>query len=283
MAQQAQAQQNALGVANLTGYYNAPTGPGYSGGLASSTGAWTPPTQEQYTQARIAQLVGTGMPAVQAQQTATAEWGQGFAQSGNVAYGMPPGISFTPPAAPAAGGVTVNGAPVGQGVQTLAGQQQAFSQNMANSQQGLDYLKYASSLGGPADVFNQADFLRGANARGDVPTFLSALGSNTQLPTFQGAGSMAQTPMTAGGMASSLTGGAGTTSTGYSTDQALNQIGSIFKQGPTQLAQGSIEKLSPAELAIFQAGGTKLGYDPTAWLKAYGASGAGQTTGQLRA
>jgi len=36
LAQQTQAQQNALSVAGLTGYYNAPTGPGYNAGLGSA-------------------------------------------------------------------------------------------------------------------------------------------------------------------------------------------------------------------------------------------------------
>jgi hypothetical protein len=120
---QLQAYNEAVGAAGLTGYYQPP---GVAGG---SGGAFTPSTQAQYIQARTQQLQGQGMGAVQAQQTAQSEWSQGFAQSGNVAYGMPTGISFTAPAQVAAGA-----APGGLGTPTLAAQAQwanLYGQNAA--------------------------------------------------------------------------------------------------------------------------------------------------------
>jgi hypothetical protein len=402
LAQQTQAQANAATVAGLTGYYNAPDitptgsavqqmqyGQPVGGGTAAVSGtaggAFTPSTQAQYLQARTQQLQGQGMGAAQAQQTAQSEWSQGYAQSGNVAYGLPQGISFTAPAqaaaaaptstwqaptsaqwlaaripqlqangmgatqaaqtaqsefaqgyaqsgnvaygmpqgisftapppvaAPAAsapsaplasGGASgvPNGTTTPLGTQTLAGAlQQAqlsgmyngapteaaseFSRNLAqqqaqfNSTQGLNYLTTAASLGGPSNVFNAADFLRGAQSTGQMPSFLGALASNTQLPSFNGVGSQTATPVTMGSLAGGLTGATDTSSPGYNTDQALSQIGSIFQRGPSQLAAGSIERMTPSELAIFKAGGTKLGYSPDDWLKQYSSSGVGQGSG----
>jgi hypothetical protein len=155
------------------------------------------------------------------------------------------------------------------------------------STQGLDYLKFASTLGGSGDVFQSADFMRGAQQRGDVPTFLNALSSNTQLPSFQGVGTVPQIAQTAPGLAGQLT-GAGvpgsvpgapyTTAGGYDPNQALAAVGSIFKAGPSSLAAGALERLSPTELGIMQSGAKKLGYNWDDWAKGYTASGVGQKT-----
>jgi hypothetical protein len=148
--------------------------------------------------------------------------------------------------------------------------------DLQRGQLGLSYLDAASKMGGPSDYFNSVDFFRGASQRGDVPVFLSALGSNTQMPAFQAAGSLAQNPMTAAGLTQKLTGAAPPSM--YNADQALAQIGSIFKAGPTSLSRGSLEALDPNELALLKAGGQKLGYDPDQWLRAYGAAGIGQSS-----
>jgi hypothetical protein len=112
---QLQAANIAAQQAGLTGYYVAPPGVG-------AAGAWSAPSAAQYVSARTQQLQGFGMDPTQAAQTAQAEWAQGMAQSGNVAYGLPAGISFTPP--PGA----VGGA--GQGVPTMAREQQTYAQQM---------------------------------------------------------------------------------------------------------------------------------------------------------
>lgn len=146
-----------------------------------------------------------------------------------------------------------------------------------NSTQGLEYLKFASSLGGPADVFQSADFYRGAQQRGDLPVFLQALEKNTQLPAFQGAGTVPQEAQTAAGIASRLTGGGATTPGGYNPDQALASIGSIFQRGATGLSGNALEQLNPSEIGILQSGAKKLGYSWDDWIKSYGASRVGQS------
>jgi hypothetical protein len=260
--------------------------PAATGGAASS--------QDQYMAARMQQLMSVaGMGQGQAQQTAAAEWAQGYAQSGNVAYGMPTGYSATgaPPAATGGVGATggTSGVPNGTttplGTQTLAGAaQQAQLSGMYNgaptesarefnSTQALNYLTQAAQLNGPANVFDQASFLRGASSQPNMPSFLGALASNTSLPSFNGVGSQQATPVTMQSLAGGLAGG------GMNTDQALSQIGSIFQKGPSQLAAGSIERMTPSELAIFKAGGAKLGYSPDDWLKQYASSGVGQGSG----
>jgi hypothetical protein len=270
--------------------FGMPSGMGTAGAAGVGAG-WQAPTSAQWMAARVPQLQANGMGAAQAAQTAQSEWAQGYAQSGNVAFGMPQGISFTPPpvaAAPAATGGT-SAVPTGTstplGTRTLAGTaQDAALSGMYNgspteaarefnSTQGLNYLTTAASLGGPSNVFNAADFLRGAQSTGQMPSFLGALATNTQLPSFNGVGNQQATPVTMGSLASGLTGG------GMNTDQALSQIGSIFQRGPSQLAAGSIERMTPSELAIFKAGGTKLGYSPDDWLKQYASSGVGQGSG----
>jgi hypothetical protein len=159
-----------------------------------------------------------------------------------------------------------------QAEQDIALQQKQLA--LQQGQLGLNYLTTASQMGGPSDVFNQIDFLRGARARGDVPQFLGALAQNTQLPGFSGAGTTPQEAMTAAGLAAKLGGTAPITS--YNPDQALAQIGSIFQRGATGLTPGSLEQLDPNELAVLKAGGLKLGYDPDAWLRAYQRAGIGQ-------
>jgi hypothetical protein len=278
--------------------FTAPTTPGPAAATPAAS-TWQAPTSAQWLAARVPQLQANGMGATQAAQTAQSEWAQGYAQSGNVAYGMPQGISFTAPppaAAPAtaaasvplaSGGTSVvpNGTTTPLGTQTLAGAlQQANLSGMYNgaptesarefnSTQALNYLTQAAQLNGPANVFDQASFLRGASSQPNMPSFLGALSSNTSLPSFNGVGSQTATPVTMQSLTNSLSGG------GMNTDQALSQIGSIFQKGPSQLAAGSIESLSPSELAMFKAGGAKLGYSPDDWLKQYASSGVGQGSG----
>ena len=62
---------------------------------------------------------------------------------------------------------------------------------------GLSYLTTAAQMGGPADYFQQAAFMRGARGQG-AGSFLDALNTNTALPAFTGVGDTppaVQTPM----------------------------------------------------------------------------------------
>src|SRR5262252_9609655 len=116
-AQTQQAQQQAANiqaqVAGLTGYYTPPAGvaaAGAAGGLG----------QQQYITARTQQLQGMGWTPATAAQTAASEWAQGFAQSGNVAGGMPAGLQVQ-----AAGG-----GPPGSTI-TQSMQNQIFNQQLS--------------------------------------------------------------------------------------------------------------------------------------------------------
>jgi hypothetical protein len=132
-AAQLQAYNEAVGTAGLTGYYQAP-------GAAGAGGA--PAGQDQYIAARSQQLQGMGWAPAAATQTALSEWQQGYAQSGNVAGGMPAGFNLAAAqGAQAAGTPTLaaqlqwanlygqNAAPTA-GQTTLAAQQQAYAQQM---------------------------------------------------------------------------------------------------------------------------------------------------------
>jgi len=110
---QQQAANIAAQVAGLTGYYTPPAGvaaAGAAGGLG----------QQQYITARTQQLQGMGWSPATAAQTAASEWAQGFAQSGNVAGGMPAGLQVQ-----AAGG-----GPPGSTI-TQSMQNQIFNQQLS--------------------------------------------------------------------------------------------------------------------------------------------------------
>jgi hypothetical protein len=133
-AAQLQAYNEAVGTAGLTGYFQAP-------GAAGAGGA--PAGQDQYIAARSQQLQGMGWAPQAAAQTALSEWQQGYAQSGNVAGGMPAGFNLAAAQGAAAGVGTPtlaaqaqwanlygqNAAPTA-GQTTLAAQQQAYAQQM---------------------------------------------------------------------------------------------------------------------------------------------------------
>jgi hypothetical protein len=150
-----------------------PGGGGYGGQMQMQDATGAQPsapsfTQQQYIAARVQQLVGMGYGQDQASQTAQSEWNQGYAQSGNVAGGLPSGLSVAASTTPAtagqpppgqAQGSTTYGAPPGyqqgQPIQTLAGQQQQWSQGFQEQQQqqqtAQNYLNLLSQLRGPAD------------------------------------------------------------------------------------------------------------------------------------
>lgn len=148
---------------------------------------------------------------------------------------------------------------------------------LSRSKLGLDYLTTASQLGGPADYYQQSDFLRGAQANSDVPMLLRSLAENTAMPAFTGAGAVNPAPQTMEGLTARLTGA--TTPNAYNPDQTLAMIGNVFKRGATGLQPGTLERLDPNELALLKSGARKLGYDSDAWLRQYSAAGIGQASG----
>jgi len=170
------------------------------------------------------------------------------------------------------------------------------------SRLGLSYLQTTAQLAStPSNYFELADFAAGASQRQDVPVFLQKLQAGVTSPS--GMAAYGGTPQTLGvsGATSLLTGGTSGAATdagatgGQSTDQnlkdalsvakamppsqfgglnahdtaALNAIAQIYQRGPQALAPGSLENLSPTELALFESGGKRLGYDPTSWEQGY--------------
>jgi hypothetical protein len=178
LAQQAQQYSQAATTAGLTGYFNPPAGvPSVAqwtnptgGGAASGAGATAgggaaaANPQDQYVQARTQQLMSVaGMGQSQAQQTAQSEWGQGFAQSGNVAYGMPTGFSM--------GGQTTTGAPTTSGgtnpqdqyvqartaqLQQIAGMPQAQASQTALSEWNQGMAQSGNVAGGMPPGFSMS-------------------------------------------------------------------------------------------------------------------------------
>jgi hypothetical protein len=277
---QLQAYNEAVGAAGLTGYFQQP------GAAGGGSGAFTPSTQAQYIQARTQQLQGQGMGAVQAQQTAQSEWSQGFAQSGNVAYGMPAGISFTAPPQAA-------GAPGGVGTPTLAAQLQwanLYGQNAAptagQTTLAAQQQAYAQQMGAvSAAAAMQANPFRQAQVIGQAGRILQGMPTaGFQAPaTVAGVG-------TAGG---NTQGGMGYLSQLISdiqdptANQTTAQSWLDATPTPNKIDSGSFLRATPTtQNLILQSMQEKFGLDPTDSLKQIQNTlpqfSAPNTTGQVR-
>jgi hypothetical protein len=237
LAQQAQQYSQAATTAGLTGYFNPPsavpsvaqwtnpTGGGTTGGAGGATGggAAAANPQDQYVQARTQQLMSVaGMGQAQAQQTAQSEWGQGFAQSGNVAYGMPTGFSMgTQPAAGAAGG-GATGNPQDQYLQ-------------ARIQQ---LMSVAGMPQGQAQQTAQSEWSQGFAQSGNVAYGLPS-GYGTASPgAAPGASDGTQTPAGGGG-------GAGQQTLAGALQQA--QLSGQYQGAPTEAASEFARQLAQAQ------------------------------------
>lgn len=154
---------------------------------------------------------------------------------------------------------------------------------LARAQLGLDYQKFAATLSGPENYFQAANFYRGASASGAPASFLDALNQNAGISAFQGTGTVAPRPLTAGGIAMGLTGApsAGTPGSGGEDAQNLASIDSLLSRSGGSLAPGSLEALDENELALISSGGGALGYDTPRWLRDYQRSRMGSESGLL--
>jgi hypothetical protein len=203
-------------------------------------------SQDQYTTARIAQLQGTGMSAAQAAQTAQAEWAQGYAQSGNVAYGMPstttPAAATTTPSAPTSPTTAATGQPGGQPVQTLAAwqAQQTAAQN---------YLTMMAGLRGPAD-YAQYQKVLGATPGGMKDLVAAAAGQ--YIP---GGGATTGVQPTAVNMSNFLGSATGGQPTDPSGQAALNTL-----VAPNQMAPGTWNNLTPSQQQLLLGQWESQGY-----------------------
>jgi hypothetical protein len=253
------------------------------------------------SQLQNAQLTGLyqGSPtaAYQAQ-------GQQEAQAWAQLYGYTPQLDANgQPIMPGAGGA--GGTGTGANPQTLASQLQAAqlsgmyngaptetarefnAQNaLAQGQLGQQYLATAAQLQGPQNTFQLSNYMRGAQGNPNVPVYLQNLANNTGTAAFQASGSTAPTPNSIGGLQSQMGGanqnyytgqqGAGGTNPGWDYNSTLNSINSIAQRGAQGLAPGSLERLSPDELAAFGSGLGAAGYSLPSFLNQYQNSRVGQ-------
>lgn len=158
----------------------------------------------------------------------------------------------------------------------LAQRSQGFQEEMGRAGLGLDYLKTAASMGGPADVFQAADFTRGVAQSGNAPAFLQALRNNTGLAAFNAPSGASPQALTPDVIAGRLTTGA----IPAQTNPALQTIGGIAQAGGAALAPQAVEQLNPDELAALGSGFKKLGYSLPAFLSQYTQSRIGQGSAQ---
>src|SRR5215472_1747072 len=164
-----------------------------------------------------------------------------------------------------------------------------FQQNLGlqQGQLGQQYLATAAQLQGPQNTFQLSNYLRGAQANPNVPTYLQNLQNNTagQMAAFQGTGSTTPTPQSAQGLMGQM-GYGGTDANGnpitssatpgWDYNSTLNTINQIAQQGAQSLAPGSLEKLTPDELQAFGSGLGAAGYTLPSFMSAYNASRVGQ-------
>jgi hypothetical protein len=173
-----------------------------------------------------------------------------------------------------------------------------------DAETGLDYLKTAATMRGPENYLQQADFLRGASQRQDVPIFLQNLARGTSGAAFQAPGgapqgaTMANLIARLGGNAAAAVGGApaaggvpaagGATGTGPSGQDAsfLNAARQIAQKGFHTLAPGTLESLDPNELGALKSAVEYSGDGGPAWswdsmVRQYRNAGIGQGDANL--
>lgn len=151
---------------------------------------------------------------------------------------------------------------------------QDITQENNRGQLGLDYLKTASSMRGPADYFQASDFNRGAQQRQDVPLFLQSLMNTTgnQYGSFTGgggapAGYNVNTALAGLGMGGGAPMAAGGGAPGMNAQdaQALAGIKAADQAGAHTWAPGYLESRSPSELGLLQSGSEYSGGGQKSW------------------
>lgn len=152
-----------------------------------------------------------------------------------------------------------------------------------DAETGLGYLKTAAEMRGPADYLQQADFLRGASQRQDVPIFLQNLMQSVGGATFQAPGGAPQ-GATMANLVQKLGGNtAGAAAGGVSGQNAsfLGTARTLAQRGFHTLAPGSLEALDPNELGVLKSAVEYSGDGGPAWswdslLRQYKNAGIGQ-------
>lgn len=157
-----------------------------------------------------------------------------------------------------------------------------------DAETGLGYLTAAAKMRGPEDYLQQADFLRGASQRQDVPIFLQNLMNSVGGAAFQAPGGAPQ-GATMASLVQKLGGGATVpgAAAGPSGQNAsfLGAARSMAQQGFHRLAPGSLEALDPNELGVLKSAVEYSGDGGPAWdwnslLRQYKNAGIGQGSAQ---
>ena len=234
LAQQAQAYNQAATTAGLTGYWNAPSPvPSVQQYLQPGQPALTNPLgtgnaameQNQYVNARVQQLQGHGYSAAQAQQTATAEYSQGFAQNGNVAFGLPSGFTFNTPGAAAAATSIGSWQPPTQ-------QDYVTARTAQLQQMGWDAQKAAQTAYAEATMYWPQ--VQQGNVAGGLPTGISFTAPAGSTPSSTGGA-------TGGGTAGGGAAGGTAASLGTPTLAAQAQWAQLFgTNGPPAAGQQTL-------------------------------------------
>lgn len=146
---------------------------------------------------------------------------------------------------------------------------------------GLDVLKTASSLRGPENYYQAAEYARGVSQMPQTATFLQSLRDQTKMADYGAQGGLPN-PETMDTLTAKMTG----TNTGGNAVQDGNNlatIGNIAAKGAHQLAPGSLEGLTDNERALFTSGLDRLGVDTPTFLNQYARSRVGQGISGTRA
>lgn len=161
----------------------------------------------------------------------------------------------------------------------LAKERLAQDQRQFEATTGLDMLKTASSLRGPENYYQAAEYARGVSQMPQSATFLNSLANQTRMADYGAQGGLPN-PETMGTLSAKLTGQGGTSA--YD-DNNLGVIGNIAAKGAHQLAPGSLESLTSTERGLFTSGLDKLGIDTPTFLQQYARSRIGQGTAGTKA
>jgi hypothetical protein len=163
-----------------------------------------------------------------------------------------------------------------QGAPTEAAREFNQTLGLQQGQLGQQYLATAAQLQGPQNTFQLSNYMRGAQGNAAVPTYLTNLAGNVGNAAFQGAGSTAPTPQSAGGLASQLMGQSSATP-GWDYGQTQQTLRGLMQAGGQSLKPGSLESLTPDELQALGSGLGSVGGSLPAFLAQYNSSRVGQT------
>lgn len=140
---------------------------------------------------------------------------------------------------------------------------------------GLDTLSEAARLRGPENYFQEADFVRGAGQRQDIPMFLQGRQADFQVRGGD------PNPVSLQSISNRITGGVGAPAGGVGSpggqdEMALNAIRTKAMNPHNQFAAGEWESWTPDEQKLFLSGVGKAGMSESGFLTQLRRSRIGQ-------